>query len=307
MDILADALRVSGARRSVGTRMDAGGTWGLWLDDHAGATLHAVTAGAAWLNDPSRPLRLLKAGDVVLVPAQVPHGLASEPGVSMGACDAASAARARTVGTVMRLGSAPVQTRMLTLHYEQDMHVSAAVLGALTEPLFVTGNDNPSLDATVRLLVAELAHPQFGTTAAVNSLVDLLLVQFVRAWLGDHQTERPPSVLAAIADPIARDALALLHERPERPWTTATLASAIQVSRATLSRRFPAATGETPGAYLTRWRMDLAAIQLRETNARVDAVATAVGYTSAHAFSRAFRRCRGLAPSEYRASVRADA
>ncbi len=37
------------------------------------------------------------------------------------------------------------------------------------------------------------------------------------------------------------------------------------MSRATLARRFPAAIGQSPGAYLTQWRMDFAAVRLRDT------------------------------------------
>ncbi len=73
----------------------------------------------------------------------------------------------------------------------------------------------------------------------------------------------------------------------------------MSVSRATLSRRFLAVTGETPGSHLTRWRMDLAALRLRDTDDTVEAVAHAVGY-SVYAFSRA----RGLAPGRYRVAAR---
>lgn len=40
------------------------------------------------------------------------------------------------------------------------------------------------------------------------------------------------------------------------------LAREVNVSRATLARRFAAATGESADAYLERWRMDLAARRL---------------------------------------------
>lgn len=78
----------------------------------------------------------------------------------------------------------------------------------------------------------------------------------------------------------------------------------MSVSRATLSRRFLAVTGETPGSHLTRWRMDLAAPRLRDTDDTVEAVAHAVGYSSVYAFSRAFSRARGLAPGRYRVAAR---
>jgi AraC-like DNA-binding protein len=204
----------------------------------------------------------------------------------------------------VRLGSPPVLTRLLTLHFEQDPEVSTPVMTALTAPMRVAARDNPTLEVAVRLLSTEVAHPQIGTTAAVNSIIDLLLVQFVRAWLTSRPVEPPASWLGAVVDPVVRDALTLIHRRPDHPWTAASLATDIRVSRATLSRRFPAVMGQTPMAYLTRWRMDLAALRLRDTDQPVEAVAGAVGYTSPHAFSRAFHRARGLAPREYRALVR---
>jgi AraC-like DNA-binding protein len=76
------------------------------------------------------------------------------------------------------------------------------------------------------------------------------------------------------------------------------------VSRATLARRFGHLVGETPPEYLTRWRMDLAAQQLRDTDDTVAAIAAAVGYRSEYSFSRAFTRHRGLAPGRYRRHAR---
>ena len=76
------------------------------------------------------------------------------------------------------------------------------------------------------------------------------------------------------------------------------------MSRATLARRFPAVVGQTPAAYLTRWRMDLAALRLRNTDDTLEDVARSVGYTSVYAFSRAFRRVRSQPPGRYRATSR---
>jgi AraC-like DNA-binding protein len=173
---------------------------------------------------------------------------------------------------------------MITAHYAQDPEVRTPVLGALGDVVHIEAFEKSHLGDVVRLLARELGHPQIGTTAALNSLIDLLLIQFIRMRL-DTDGERRVTWLEGMSDPITRKALAKIHEDPSHQWTTATLASAIHVSRATLTRRFPAATGQTPGAYLTRWRMDLAAVRLRDTDSSVEAIATGVGYTSAHAFA----------------------
>jgi AraC-like DNA-binding protein len=91
-----------------------------------------------------------------------------------------------------------------------------------------------------------------------------------------------------LRDPSIAAALALLHEHPEKPWTLDELAARVHISRSTLVRRFGDLVGEPPSAYLTRWRMDVAARRLRETDDPVGQVARQVGYVSEFAFSRAF-------------------
>ncbi|GGY07890.1 AraC family transcriptional regulator [Streptomyces minutiscleroticus] len=304
MDVLAEALRVSGARGALGVVLKAGGTWGQWLDSYPGAALHVVSRGTMWLHVTGEKPLEVRAGDAVLVSPGTAHGIAGGSSVTMGSCDREAAVRALAEGSALRLGSAPVQTEVIVLHYEQDPEVSTPVLTSLARPVHVAARENAQLARTVELLTAELAQPQIGTTAAVNSIVDLLLVQFVRAWLDRHPEERSGSWLGAMRDPVVRDALACVHARPEHPWTTQTLAAATNVSRATLSRRFRSALGRTPGAYVTQWRMDLASVRLRDTDEPVESISEAVGYGSPHAFSRAFRRARGMAPGEYRSRLR---
>ncbi|ESU50526.1 AraC family transcriptional regulator [Streptomyces sp. HCCB10043] len=53
-------------------------------------------------------------------------------------------------------------------------------------------------------------------------------------------------------------------------------------------------------AYLTGWRLAVAADLLRESDATVEAVARKVGYSTPFAFSAAFKRVRGVSPQEYR-------
>jgi AraC-like DNA-binding protein len=54
-------------------------------------------------------------------------------------------------------------------------------------------------------------------------------------------------------------------------------------------------------AFLTGWRIALAADLLREPGATLASVAQQVGYGSAFALSTAFKRVRGISPQRYRA------
>jgi AraC-like DNA-binding protein len=53
-------------------------------------------------------------------------------------------------------------------------------------------------------------------------------------------------------------------------------------------------------AYLTGWRLALAADLLREPDATIASVARKVGYGSPFALSAAFKRVRGVSPQQHR-------
>ena len=92
----------------------------------------------------------------------------------------------------------------------------------------------------------------------------------------------------------------MLHHNPAEPWTVASLAAEIGVSRAALARRFTELVGEPPMAFLTAWRLALAADLLREPDATIGAVARQVGYGSPYVLSTAFKRTYGVSPKQHR-------
>jgi AraC-like DNA-binding protein len=72
------------------------------------------------------------------------------------------------------------------------------------------------------------------------------------------------------------------------------------MSRSSFTERFTTLVGEPPLKYLTRWRVNLAARLLASPTISVAEVAERVGYDSEAAFSRAFKRHLGSAPTVYR-------
>ena len=136
----------------------------------------------------------------------------------------------------------------------------------------------------------------------LDRLVDVLLVQLLRAWLPTQ-----PSWLGALRDPVVGAAVAKLHAEPAREWTTSDARSRGGGVPRHAHPPLRAVLGESPAAYLTRWRMDLAARRLRDSDESLEQVAAAVGYTSVYAFSRAFSRARGVPPGRFRAAARATA
>ncbi|MCP2316151.1 AraC-type DNA-binding protein [Nocardia amikacinitolerans] len=114
----------------------------------------------------------------------------------------------------------------------------------------------------------------------------------------------PKRWLLRVNEPGVARAVAAMHADPGREWTVEALARVALASRSGFAARFQAATGLTPGRYLTRLRVEKAQRFLIERDAAIGAVARRLGYSSETAFGRAFRRHTGLTPSEWRRRAR---
>ena len=138
----------------------------------------------------------------------------------------------------------------------------------------------------------------------LDRLLDLLLIAVLRAWFARPDAQAP-GWYRGYADPVVGPVLRLIYAAPQEPWTVQSLAHAGGASRATLARRFSELVGETPMAFLARWRIELAADLLREPHATLASVAHQVGYATPYALSTAFKRERGVSPRQYLAAAAA--
>jgi len=310
VDTLSDVLNVTRVSGSVLAHVHAHEPWGLDLVLANGAAFHAVTAGSVWLEVEGEPARRLMPGDVVLLPTTgLRHHLVSAPGVAAQRFDAdLTAERVTDAGDLVFPGSGAA-SRFLCAGFSYDNELAHPLLSLLPHVLHVSpadeGPDTP-LQSTLRSLMGELSRRQIGSQAAVERLIEVLFVHVIRSWLATSADSLPPSWLTGLRDAVIARALGLLHSQPERAWTIDELAGAVHVSRSTLVRRFNDLVGEPPAAYLTRWRMELAAQLLRESEQPVGRIAHLVGYTSEFAFSRAFKKHRGEPPGRYRKRIKSS-
>ena len=195
------------------------------------------------------------------------------------------------------------RTRILCAGYNYAADIGHPVLGLLPPVLHVATaqpESGPWLRTVLDLLAHETRGGGAGSGTAALRLLDLLLIHVVRAWLDTEGDTMDASWLRGLRDPLTARVLAALHERPGHDWTLDTLAATVNVSRATLARRFTHHVGEPPLTYLTRWRLDVAASKLRDTTLPIAVIAHDVGYTSEFAFNRAFTRTHGQPPGRYR-------
>ena len=308
MDPLADVFDLSRVSGAVMAQLIAYEPWGVAIDPLPGAVFHAVVAGSCWLRMPGRAPQRLMPGDVLLLPTNTPHELVSAvDGRTESLAQFEKDTRRTPDGDIVIHGPG-AGTRVLCAAYDYDHEVAHPLMSQLPPVLYVPAGmsgDDEGLGTTLRLLALELGGRPPGSRAAVGRLIDVMLIHVLRAWLRRQDSDDTDGWLLALRDPVVAGAMNAIHQRPAHPWTIESLAREVSVSRATLARRFAHLVGETPPDYLARWRMDLAAQRLRDTEDTVGAIAAAVGYRSEYSFSRAFTRHRGLAPGRYRRDARA--
>jgi AraC-like DNA-binding protein len=95
----------------------------------------------------------------------------------------------------------------------------------------------------------------------------------------------------------ARD---LMDAKYADPLDLTAMAAEAGFSRYHFAREFRNAFGETPGAYLSRRRVERAKDLLASANLTVTEICMVVGFTSLGSFSRRFAELVGCSPTEYR-------
>ncbi|AZM94109.1 AraC family transcriptional regulator [Streptomyces sp. W1SF4] len=308
MDTLTGLLEGPRARSAFLMKSVFDPPWAMRVEDRAPLSVMTLVRGSAWLLPDDGEAVRIGPGDVAVVRGPVPYTLADSAdtpvGVRIGPDQRCSAQGedvterfslgVRTWGPA-REGAGSVV--LLSGTYQAPSEIGRRLLGALPAVLV---RPVRAADATlITLLAGEVARDEPGQELVLDRLLDLLLIGVLRAWLAAPGSGAP-AWHRAQGDPVVGAALRLLHEDPAYGWTVEELARRAGVSRAALARRFTELVGEPPVAYLTGWRIALAADLLREPDATVATVARRVGYGSAFALSAAFKRVRGVSPQQFR-------
>jgi len=270
---------------------------------------HFVVEGTARAGVEGGPDVELSAGDIVVFPHGDPHHLSAGPHTNP--VDSAALLARITTGDLspMQAGGGGAITRFVCGYMTLDPLLCGPILESLPAMLTVNVRTDPAgqwLEQSILHLLEEAASDRAGSEAMLAKLSEALFVDTVRrhvAGLADQST----GWLAGARDAVVGKSLALLHKRPEHPWTIAELAAAVGVSRSALVERFTRYLSDPPMAYLTGWRLRLAAQALTSSSKGIADVAAAVGYESEAAFNRAFKRAFGVPPARYRRETRKPA
>lgn len=263
---------------------------------------HFVIEGSAYAQLEGGNLLSLNAGDIVIFPHGDPHRMASSAREqSIEISDILPLIRRRSLG-LMRTGGGGEVSRFICGYMACEPHLFRPILSGLPRMMKVNIRADGSgrwLENCIRHLVDEAGAGQPGSEAMLAKLSEALFVDTLRRYVAALPAEQT-GWLAGTRDPVVGKSLAILHSRVEQPWTIAQLAKEVGLSRSALVERFSRYLSEPPMAYLTRWRLQLAARSLMSTPRSVAQIAAEVGYESEAAFNRAFKRAFGTPPARFR-------
>lgn len=276
---------------------------------------HGIANGSCWAAIVGSPPIRLEEGDIVIFPHGDAHVMSSTPGM-----------RAKIHDAGLQFAPRPAQLPyLLSVSGENatDAHLDGGGRKKTTVVCGFLGCDakpfNPLLASMPRVLrmpglaaegnswignllqsvVEESSGKRPGGEAVLERMSEMLFVEALRRYADTLQPDQT-GWLAGMRDGAVGRALALMHEKPAEAWSLQRLGEETAMSRSTLHERFVHFMGQPPMQYLAQWRMQLAATQLRDTDAKVIEVALDVGYENEAAFSRAFRRAVGESPGAWR-------
>jgi len=262
-----------------------------------------AAAGGITLSAPAGLDALAEAGTIVIpgwrgIEAPVPEAL----------CDALRAAHARGArllsfcsGIAVLAAAGLLDGRRCTTHWRHAasvtrrfpaLHLDPAVLYVDEGAVLTAAGTAAALD-----LCLHLVRRDFGPEAA-NIVARRLVVppqreggqaQFIPRPVPDRPGTRLAPLMDAVRAHLAQD------------WPLDRMAAEAAMSLRALHRRFQAATGMSPGAWLLAERLAHAQALLEATALPVEAMATEAGFGSAAALRLQFRARLGTTPTAWRA------
>lgn len=309
MDALSEVVRLARLSGAVLLDVHAHGSWCVAMPAGASSArmfAHVVVEGECRLKAGNGDALLLESGDFALVTRGEAHLIGFD--LDAQPTSLASLLRPPVAGDLeaVTIGSGGTRTRWLALAFTCDRHLAEPLLTELPGVLRVDLRGSDALRWLSESLGFSLSvsdAPRAGAGATAARLSELALVEALRRYV-QELPRGGTGWLAGLNDRYVGRALALVHGRPSEDWSVEKLARQVGLSRSALGEKFSEVMGEPVFAFLTRWRLQLAAEELLTTPRTVATIAHGAGYESAGAFSFAFKRAFGKPPSLWRKKMK---
>ncbi len=176
-----------------------------------------------------------------------------------------------------------------------DGPVGELLFDEFSEPLAVSlAEPDVSLTHVIQLIAAELHTPRCGQPALLDRAGDILFIGLLRHLIAHPKVAG--GLFGGLADPRIARALVAMHTAPRSGWTLESLAAEAGMSRTSFANTFRDVMHQTPGKYLGKLRLAIAA-QAVQSGRGLKRAASESGYLSPSALSRALSRARSPSPN----------
>ena len=296
-DTLSEALQRDFHVADAAVALIEMGSAPLQVARSASPRLHLVLDGTVTVSLDGHPPERLGAGDAVLIFYGDPHRLSA--GDDREGREIALPPPAGTRLERIDAARGPRRAALLSFQIELSYVAPAAAAIRAGPPLSALRRDpgdgqSPALRLDPRQIEEACDGP--GARAFCLALANLLIVHGMRSmyraqWSDGQMEVRSPATRRVAA------AVQAIEAHPERPWTVASLAHGVGISRSSFAAAFREALGMAPLAYVRHVRLERARRMLEGGGLSVTEVARRSGYPLPSSFARAFAQRYGRPPS----------
>jgi Cupin len=202
-DPLGEALlsvRMSG---TMYCRCEFTAPWALVLPALKGFVMfHVVTSGQCWLETEGDEPRMLRPGDLALLPHGDGHRLASRVGLPGAKLFDLPRDQVSERYEVLRHGGGGTPTTVICGAIQFDHPSAHHVIKVLPKVICVGAFNSPQMDwiqMALRFIAAEAKELRPGGEAAITRLADFVVIQAIRTWI-EQEPAAQRGWLAALRD-----------------------------------------------------------------------------------------------------------
>ncbi len=292
MDILSEILESAGWKSDLLARDRLYESWGYRFPCDRSGGFHVITQGSCYAKFLGKELFLQK-GDLLFITRGIPHDLLSEPNAKI-----MEIQRFLEGQKQIEKKGKPVTT-FVSVRYEVPSRPQHPFFLELPPYILIPSSDiesHHSLQVVISMISKELEQ-ELCSDLILQKLSDIMLYYMIRYWMEKNPSTQP-GWLMALSDSLVIRALEALHKNLSYDWTIESLGKSLGVSRANLANRFKELLQIPPMEYLAKVRMEKARNLFQKGDTTLEEVSLAVGYSSAFAFSKAYKRIFGSSPAK---------
>ena len=232
--------------------------------------IHLLKQGRLEVIEPGKPPQILEGPALLFYPRPVAHQIKAD-----------DADNTEIVCASVLYGAGP------------DNPLASSLPSVVTVPL--KGRDD-RLGCAVEWLFEEAFSERCARQVVMDRLCEIMIIQLLRGVMEAGDVDG--GMLAGLSHPQVSRAIDAIHNNPQKNWSLQELAEVSAMSRSRFAELFRETVGQPPGDYLTSWRIELAKALLKNDKP-VGWVANEVGYDTASALARVFRKKNGVSPREW--------